>query len=293
MSDYIVRATAANAQIRAFAVTSRELVEKARRAHNLSPVASAALGRLMSGAVMMGVMMKGEKDVLTLQVKGDGPIGGLTVTADSMGNVKGYANEPQVMLPASPLGKLDVGGAVGRGYLRVIKDMGLKEPYIGQTDLQTGEIAEDLTYYFATSEQVPSCVGLGVLMEKDNTVKQAGGFIIQLMPFASEEVITKLEQNLAAFSTVTKVLDQGKSPEEMLELLLGDMDLEFNDTIPAQFTCNCDKKRVEKAIISIGEADIKEMIADGKDIEVNCHFCNTAYQFSVAELEEMLTKCRR
>ncbi len=210
-----------------------------------------------------------------------------------MGNVKGYANEPQVMLPASPLGKLDVGGAVGRGYLRVIKDMGLKEPYIGQTDLQTGEIAEDLTYYFATSEQVPSCVGLGVLMEKDNTVKQAGGFIIQLMPFASEEVITKLEQNLAAFSTVTKVLDQGKSPEEMLELLLGDMDLEFNDTIPAQFTCNCDKKRVEKAIISIGEADIKEMIADGKDIEVNCHFCNTAYQFSVAELEEMLTKCRR
>lgn len=293
MSDYIVRATAANAQIRAFAVTSRELVEKARRAHNLSPVASAALGRLMSGAVMMGVMMKGEKDVLTLQVKGDGPIGGLTVTADSMGNVKGYANEPQVMLPASPLGKLDVGGAVGRGYLRVIKDMGLKEPYIGQTDLQTGEIAEDLTYYFATSEQVPSCVGLGVLMEKDNTVKQAGGFIIQLMPYASEEVITKLEQNLAAFSTVTKVLDQGKSPEEMLELLLGDMDLEFNDTIPAQFTCNCDKKRVEKAIISIGEADIKEMIADGKDIEVNCHFCNTAYQFSVAELEEMLTKCRR
>ncbi len=293
MTDYIVRAIAADAQIRAFAVTGRELVEKARAAHNLSPVASAALGRLMCGSVMMGAMMKDEKDVLTLQVKGDGPIGGITVTADSQGNVKGYVNEPQVMLPPSLVGKLDVGGAVGNGYLRVIKDMGLKEPYIGQTDLQTGEIAEDLTYYFATSEQVPSCVGLGVLMEKDNTVKQAGGFIIQLMPFASDEVITKLEQNLAEFSTVTKVLDEGKSPEEMLELLLGNMGLEITDTMPAQFTCNCDKKRVEKAIISIGEKDMKEMIADGKDIEVNCHFCNTAYHFSVEELKAMLKYCKR
>lgn len=293
MTDYIVRATAADAQIRAFAVTGKALVEKARSAHNLSPVASAALGRLMCGGVMMGTMLKGEKDILTLQVKGDGPIGGITVTADSQGNVKGYVNEPQVMLPPSLVGKLDVGGAIGNGYLRVIKDMGLKEPYIGQTDLQTGEIAEDLTYYFATSEQVPSCVGLGVLMEKDNTVKQAGGFIIQLMPFADEEVITKLEQNLAAFSTVTKVLDEGKSPEEMLELLLGNMGLEITDTIPAHFTCNCNKKRVEKAIISIGEKDIKEMIADGKDIEVNCHFCNTAYHFSVDELKAMLKHCRR
>lgn len=293
MTDYIVRATAANAQIRAFAVTSKELVETARKAHDLSPVASAALGRLMSGAVMMGAMLKGDKDILTLQVKGDGPIGGITVTADSQGNVKGYVNEPQVMLPPNLLGKLDVGGAVGNGYLRVIKDMGLKEPYIGQTDLQTGEIAEDLTYYFATSEQVPTCVGLGVLMEKDNTVKQAGGFIIQLMPFAQEEVITKLEENLAAFSTVTKVLDEGKSPEQMLELLLGDMDLVFTDTIPAQFACNCDKKRVEKAIISIGEKDIREMIEDGKDIEVNCHFCNTAYHFSVDELKAMLRQCKR
>ncbi len=293
MADYIVRATAADAQIRAFAVTGKELVEKARSAHNLSPVASAALGRLMCGGVMMGIMMKGEKDVLTLQVKGDGPIGGITVTADSKGNVKGYVNEPQVMLPPSLVGKLDVGGAVGKGYLRVIKDMGLKEPYVGQTDLQTGEIAEDLTYYFATSEQVPSCVGLGVLMEKDNTVKQAGGFIIQLMPFASDEVITRLEQNLTEFSTVTKVLDEGKSPEEMLELLLGNMGLEITDTMPTQFVCNCDKKRVEKAIISIGEKDIKEMIADGKEIEVNCHFCNTAYHFSVEELKEMLKHCKR
>ncbi len=293
MTDYIIRATAADAQIRAFAVTGKELVEKARCAHNLSPIASAALGRLLCGGVMMGTMLKGEKDVLTLQVKGDGPIDGITVTADSQGNVKGYVNHPQVMLPPSAAGKLDVGGAVGKGYLRVIKDMGLKEPYIGQTDLQTGEIAEDLTYYFATSEQVPSCVGLGVLMEKDNTVRQAGGFIIQLMPFADEEVIAKLEQNLAAFSTVTKVLDEGKNPQEMLELLLGDLGLEITDTVPAQFTCNCDKQRVEKAIISIGEKDIREMIEDGKEIEVNCHFCNTAYHFSVDELKAMLKQCKR
>ena len=265
----------------------------ARKAHNLSPVASAALGRLLTGGVMMGAMLKGDKDLLTLQVRSDGPIGGITVTADSQGNVKGYVNEPQVMLPPNLMGKLDVGGAVGNGFLRVIKDLGLKEPYVGQTDLQTGEMAEDLTYYFATSEQVPSCVGLGVLMEKDNTVKQAGGFIIQLMPFAEEEVITKLEQNLAAFSTVTKVLDEGKTPEEMLAMLLGDMDLEIMDTMPARFFCNCDKKRVEKAIISIGEKDIKEMIEDGKEIEVNCHFCNTAYHFSVEELTDMLKRCKR
>lgn len=293
MSDYIVRAIAANAQIRAFAVNSREMVEKARATHDLSPVAAAALGRLMSGAVMMGAMLKGEKDLLTLQISADGPLKGMTVTADSQGNVKGYVNEPQVILPPNAAGKLDVGGAVGHGILRVIKDMGLKEPYVGQTDIQTGEIAEDLTYYFAASEQVPSCVGLGVLMEKNNTVKQAGGFIIQLMPFADDEIIAKLEKNLAAFSSVTTVLDEGKTAEEMLELLLGDMGLEITDTMPAQFYCNCDKKRVEKALISIGRKDLEEMIADGKDIEVNCHFCNTAYRFTPDELKVMLKCCTR
>ncbi len=293
MSDYIVRAVAANAQIRAFAVNSREMAERARATHDLSPVAAAALGRLMSGAVMMGAMLKGEKDLLTLQISADGPLKGMTVTADSQGNVKGYVNEPQVMLPPNAAGKLDVGGAVGHGILRVIKDMGLKEPYVGQTDIQTGEIAEDLTYYFAASEQVPSCVGLGVLMEKNNTVKQAGGFIIQLMPFADDEIIAKLEKNLAAFSSVTTVLDEGKSAEEMLALLLGDMGLEITDTMPAQFYCNCDKKRVEKALISIGRKDLEEMIADGKEIEVNCHFCNTAYRFTPDELKVMLKRCTR
>ena len=292
MADYIVRATAANASIRAFAVTGRELVETARKAHDTSPVVTAALGRLMMGGVMMGAMLKGENDLLTLQVNGDGPIKGMTVTADAKGNVKGYAIEPQVMLPPNAAGKLDVGGAVGSGMLRVIKDMGLKEPYVGQTVLQTGEIAEDLTYYFATSEQVPSCVGLGVLMEKDNTVRQAGGFIIQLMPFTEDEVISKLEENIKKFPSVTTVLDQGKTAEEMLGILLDGMDMEITDTMPAQFYCNCDKKRVEKAIISIGKKDIEEMIADNKDIEVNCHFCNTSYTFSVEELKVLLQKSR-
>lgn len=292
MSDYIVRATAANAQIRAFASTTRELVEEARRAHNTSPVVTAALGRLMTGGVMMGTALKGEKDLLTLQVSGDGPLKGMTVTADSQGNVKGYAIEPQVMLPPNARGKLDVGGAVGEGMLRVIKDMGLKEPYVGQTILQTGEIAEDLTYYFATSEQVPSSVGLGVLMEKDNTVKQAGGFIVQLMPFTEDDVIARLEKNLAEFSSVTALLNEGKSPEKMLEVLLKGMDVEITDRMPARFYCNCDKKRVEKAIISIGRKEIKEMISENKDIEVNCHFCNRSYKFSVEELKELLVKSR-
>lgn len=292
MSDYIVRATAANAGIRAFAATTRKLVEKARSVHDTSPVVSAALGRLLTAGAMMGAMLKGEDDMLTLQVSGDGPIKGITVTADSKGNVKGYAINPQIMLPPSAAGKLDVGGGIGNGMLRVIKDMGLKEPYVGQSELQSGEIAEDLTYYFAVSEQVPSSVGLGVLMEKDNTVKQAGGFIIQLMPFTEEAVISKLEENLKRFSSVTTVLEEGKTPQEMLGLLLDGLDMEIVDNSPAQFFCNCDKKRVEKAIISIGHKEISDMISENKDIEVNCHFCNTSYTFSVEELKKLLRESR-
>lgn len=292
MKDYIVRATAKNAQIRAFAATTRNLVEYARNAHGTSPVATAALGRLLTAGAMMGTMLKGEKDLLTLQIKGDGPIHGVTVTADSSARVKGYVDIPDVMLPPSALGKLDVGGAVGNGMLTVIRDLGLKEPYVGQTILQTGEIAEDLTYYFATSEQIPSTVGLGVLMEKNNTVKQAGGFIIQLMPFAEEETIEQLESNLAKISSVTSILDEGRTPEEMLAVLLDGMDLEITDTIPTEFYCNCHKKRIEKAIISIGEKDIREMIDEGREIEVKCHFCNSAYTFSVEELRTLLKKAK-
>ena len=288
MTDYIVRATAAEGQIRAFAITSRELVEEARTRHNSSPVVTAALGRLLSGGAMMGVMMKGDKDLLTLQVKGDGPLKGLTVTADSKGNVKGYPEVPDVILPANSKGKLDVAGAVGSGILNVIKDMGLKEPYVGQVALQTGEIAEDLTYYFATSEQVPSAVGLGVLMEKNNTVKQAGGFIIQLMPNTCEQVIARLEEKVATVTSVTDLLEQGYTPEKLLEYMLGEFGLEITDKMPARFYCNCSRERVSKALISIGKKDLREMIDEGEPIEVNCHFCNTAYEFTPEELKALL-----
>lgn len=293
MTDYIVRATAANNQIRAFAATTKETVEAARQAHNTSPVATAALGRLLTGGAMMGRMMKNDSDMLTIQIKGDGPIGGLTVTADSKGNVKGYVEHPEVMLPPNAQGKLDVAGALGIGLISVIKDMGLKEPYVGQTILQTSEIAEDLTYYFATSEQVPSSVGLGVLMEHDNTVKQAGGFIVQLMPFVDDDVVDRLEANIKKISSVTSMLDKGMTPEEILEEVLDGFEVEVKDTMPAQFYCNCTKERVEKAIISIGKKDIQEMIEDGKPIEVNCHFCGKSYEFSVEELKTLIKKATR
>lgn len=323
MNDYMVRGTAANAGLRIFAATTRETVETARAAHNTSPVMTAALGRLLTAGAMMGSMMKGEEDILTLQIRGEGPGRGLTVTADSGGNVKGYALVPQVILPANEKGKLDVGGALmGRendrtmgsgagedgpqaddkadaekergsafpvgGILSVIKDLGMKEPYVGQTVLQTGEIAEDLTYYFAVSEQTPSSVGLGVLMEKNNTVKQAGGFIIQLMPYAEDAVIEKLEQNLQRISSVTTMLEEGLTPEGILEKVLDGMDIEWTDTLPVRFYCNCDKERVERALVSIGEKELTDIIAEGKPIEVKCHFCNRAYEFTVADLEKLL-----
>lgn len=288
MSDYIVRATAADSQIRAFAITSRELVEQSRIYHNTSPVMTAAMGRLLTGGSMMGVMMKGEDDLLTLQIKCSGPAKGLTVTADSKGNVKGCPTVPDVMLPPSPQGKLDVGRAIDLGILSVIKDMGLKEPYVGQVALQTSEIAEDLTYYFATSEQVPSAVGLGVLMNKDNTVKQAGGFIIQLMPFTDEEIISALEDKIAKITSVTDLLEQGVTPETLLQQVLGDFGLEINEKIPVRYACNCSKERVTRAIASIGLKDIQEMIEENEPIEVNCQFCDKHYVFTTEELKEIV-----
>lgn len=288
MEDYIIRATAANNQIRIFVATTKNTVETARQHHDSSPVVTAALGRLLTAGAMMGSMMKGDKDILTLQIRGGGPIRGITVTADSKANVKGYAFEPQVLLHANERGKLDVAGAIGVGIMNVIKDMGLKEPYVGQCALQTSEIAEDLTYYFATSEQTPSSVGLGVLMNQNNTVEQAGGFIIQLMPFAEDEVISKLEENLSKINSVTELMQAGNGPEEILEIIAGDMGVEILDKIPTKFHCDCNKAKVEKVIVSIGEKDIQEMIDENKDIEVKCHFCNTAYQFSVDELNNIL-----
>lgn len=291
--DRIVRVSAADAQIRAFACTTRTIVETARQTHNTSPVVTAALGRLLSAGVMMGAMLKGEQDLLTLQIKGTGPMKGMTVTADAFGRVKGYANVPDVVLAANAAGKLDVAGAVGEGVLSVIKDLGLKEPYVGQTQLQTGEIADDLTYYFAVSEQIPSSVGLGVLMSKDNTVKQAGGFIVQLMPFAEESVIAKLEENLIKITSVTTMLEDGKTPAQMLETVLEGLSLEVTQEQAASFFCNCDKERVEKALISIGRKELQSMIDDGEPIEVNCHFCNTNYTFQVNELNKLVQKASK
>ena len=291
MSDYIVRATAANQQIRAFAITSKEMAEYCRSIHNTSPVATAALGRLLSGGAMMGVMMKGEDDLLTIQMKGDGPINGITVTADSHGNVKGYPGNPNVIIPPNYLGKLDVGAAIGYGTMIVVKDLGMKEPYCSQTALTTSEVAEDLTYYFATSEQVPSAVGLGVLMEKDNTVKQSGGFIVQLMPFADEKIVDVLEERINKITSVTNMLEEGMTPEDILKTVLEGFDVEFTDRIPTQFVCNCSKNRVSKALISVGKKELQEMIDEGNDIEVNCHFCNTDYKFTVEELKALKSKC--
>lgn len=293
MRDYIVRATAAEGQIRAFAMTSREIVETARSRHDTSPVVTAALGRLLTAGAMMGIMMKGEKDLLTLQIRCSGPVKGLTVTADSRGHVKGFAEEPQVMLPPDARGKLNVGGALDLGVLSVIRDLGLKEPYVGQTELKTGEIADDLTWYFASSEQMPSSVGLGVLMNRDNTVKQAGGFIIQLLPFASEKVVGRLEKKLTAMESVTDYLDRGYTPERLLEELIGEFQVEFLEETEASFTCNCCKERVEKVIAGIGRKDLNEMVQEGKPVEIRCHFCNQVYEFTTEDLKRIIRNGRR
>lgn len=288
MNDYIVRATAAGQQIRVFAATTREMVEHAREIHNTSPVATAALGRLLTGAAMMGLMMKGEKDILTVMMKGDGPINGVTVTADSHANVKGYVGNPEIVIPPNYLGKLDVGGAIGYGTMTVIKDLGMKEPYVSQVALTTSEVAEDLTYYFASSEQVPSAVALGVLMEKNNTVKQAGGFIIQLMPFADDKIVSILEEKIAKITSVTDLLEKGMTPEDIINEILGEFGVEFNEKVPTGFRCNCSKERVEKVLLSLGRKELQDMIHDGEDIELNCHFCNSSYRFSIDEIKNLI-----
>lgn len=288
MNDYMIRATAAEGKIRAFAATTRDLVEEARSRHNTSPVVTAALGRLLTAGVMMGSMMKGDRDTVTLKVQGDGPVKALTVEADSHGNVKGFPAVPQVLLHANAKGKLDVAGAVGTGVLTVIKDLGLREPYIGTSMLVTSEIAEDLTYYFATSEQVPSAVALGVLMERNNTVRQAGGFILQLMPGVDEETIALLEQKIGAITSITQMLDEGMTPEQILGHVLGDFSLEILDRMPVRFFCGCSKEKVRGAIVTLGKKDLEELAAE--PVEVHCDFCNTSYWFQPEELKAILAE---
>lgn len=287
MSDYMVRATAAEGQIRVFAVTAKDLVESAKNHHNTSPVMTAALGRLLMGGVMMGAMMKGEKDILTIQIQCSGPAKGLMVTSDALGHVKGYPFVNDVILPANDKGKLDVGHALDLGVMSVIKDIGMKEPYVGQVALQTGEIGDDLTYYFATSEQIPSSVGVGVLMNKDNTVKAAGGFILQLMPFAKEELISDIEKKIGALQSVTSLIENGETPEELLGAVLKDIEFEVTDTLPVEFRCDCSKERILKSLATLPGKDLDELISGGEGIQVKCQFCNTAYQFETQDLKEI------
>ncbi len=293
MEDYIIRATAGEGSILAFASTTRNLVEQARKHHNTTPVASAALGRMLTACAMMGTTLKGENDLLTLQIRSLGPLKGIVVTSDAKGRVKGYVFYPDIDVPVKYAGKLDVGKAVGEGYLSVTKDIGLKKPYSGRIQLVSGEIAEDLTYYFAQSEQVPSSVGLGVLVDTNHSIKQAGGFLIQLMPNASEEVIGKLEENLNKIPYITDLLDMGCTPEKILEMALEGLDLKINEKLPTEFYCNCDKARVEKALISIGEEELEKILKEDQKAELNCHFCNEKYQFDEIELKTLLEEAKK
>lgn len=289
MSDYIVRATAADGQIRAYAATTRELCAHAHKIHNTSPAAIVALGRLLTAGSLMGSMMKNDDEVLTLQIKSDGPIGGITVTANSKADVKGFVFEPQVK-SENPL---ETEKVIGNGNLSIIKDIGLKEPYVGTSPLVTGEIAEDLTYYYAFSEQIPTSVALGLTLKEETEVNQAGGFIIQLMPYTSDEIIDQLEKKLSQAESVTTLLEKGQTPEEILEIILGEFGVNIIDRLPTQFKCDCSRERVTKALISVGEKDLQEMIDDGKTIEVNCDFCGKHYYFTPEDLQillQMVTK---
>lgn len=293
MKDYIVRCSTNDGSVRAFCATTRNLVNEAQKMHKLYPVATAALGRLLTAASMMGAMLKSEDDLLTLQITGNGPLGRVLATSDCHSNVKGYVGNPLVDIPKNAQGKLDVGGAIGKeGFLTVIRDFGLKEPYIGKTPLVTGEIGDDLTSYFAVSEQVPSVVGLGVLVDVDLSVKAAGGFILQVMPDASEEVICKLEENIKKVTSVTKMFDDNMTPEEILKVVLDGIDFTVNETLDTNYYCNCSKERVEKVLVSVGEEELLDIIEKDKKAQLTCHFCDKVYNFDETDLKNLLKKAR-
>ncbi|HOQ38074.1 MAG TPA: Hsp33 family molecular chaperone HslO [Acetivibrio sp.] len=288
MEDYIIKATAGDGTIRAVAATTANMVKESQNIHGLSPLATVALGRTMTAAVMMSTTLKGEKDTITVQIKGDGPIGGIVVVSDSQANVKGYVHRPLVYLPLNSNGKFDVAGAIGKGYLNVIKDMGLKEPYIGYVDLVSGEIAEDIAYYYAYSEQVPTVTSLGVLTNASDIVANAGGFILQLMPGADEETITFIENKINSIPSVTGMLSEGKTPEDILNMILSEKDLKILDKIPCRYMCNCSRERMESGIISLGKEEIMKIIKEDHGAEVQCHFCNKKYRFSEEELLSLI-----
>ena len=288
MNDYLVRAYAADGMVRAFAASTGGIAERSRQIHVTAPVVTAAMGRLLTAGAIMGSMMKNDEDLLTLKIDGDGPMRGALVTADCRGHVKGYPYENAVLIPPNAKGKLDVGGAVGKGVLSVISDTGLKEPYVGQVSLQSGEIAEDIAWYYVNSEQVPSSIGLGVLVNRDGSVNCAGGFFFQLMPGCPDSIAKELEDKLRGIDSVTVFLERGDTPEDILKLVLGSMDLVMTETMPLSYHCGCSKERTKTALLTLGREELSGMIKEGTPVELGCHFCGKKYQFSVAELEEML-----
>lgn len=293
MKDYVLRSTAGDGQVRAFVATTRNMVEKARDLHKTSKVATAALGRTLTATSMMGLMMKNDGDKITVIIKGGGPIGSILATANSKGIVKGYVDNPNVVVEDYENGKLNVAAAVGsEGTVRVTKDLGLREPYNGSYPMVSGEIAQDLTYYFALSEQTPSVVALGVLT-KEEEVEYAGGFIVQLMPDATEETISKLESNVANLDSITNMLKEGKTPEDILNIVLDGLNPQILDKCDVGFECECSKERVEGVLISIGQHQLAEMIEEDKKAEIGCQFCNTKYMFDEDELKAMLDKMNK
>ena len=286
--DHIVRGTAADGMIRALAITARETVQTAHVNHNTSPLVTAALGRLMMAGQMMGVMSKNEDELITLTVRGDGPIGGLTVTANNKGQVKGFANHPNVWLPLKPNSHLDVGGGVGAGELSVVFDQPGVAPYSSQVELVSGEIGDDLTNYFVLSDQVPTSVGVGVLVDTTTDVRQAGGFIVQLMPGYFESVVDELEASLARVTSVTDLLEAGMTPSDMLRYILGELDYQELEVVPAEFHCGCDEARAARAVAALGEEELRSMIAQEETAEVYCHFCGKRHYLEPTELQALL-----
>lgn len=285
----LVRATASNGDIRLFAAITTDVVERARQIHDLSPTASAALGRLLTAGSIMGAMLKGEKDTLTLSMNGKGPAGNLVVVANSKGNVKGYISNPSVDLPLNTKGKLDVGGAIGKeGFLNVVKDMGLKEPYVGSVPIYTGEVGDDIAYYFTVSEQVPSAVALGVLVDTDISIKAAGGLVIQMMPGANEflaDIITFRLQEIPPLSTL---IAEGKTCEDILNLLFDDMDLKIHEEIEINYECDCSKERVERALVALGKEELEKLKEEEDTMRVECHFCEKRYEFSKEDIQKLI-----
>lgn len=290
MKDIIIRGNEKNGKIRFFAAVTTSLVNNAQNIHKTSPVVSAAFGRTLTATAMMGTMLKGDKETISLQLRGDGPLEGVVAVSNSEAQVRGYVLNNLVDLPLKPNGKLDVGGAIGRGHLTVVRDLGLREPYVGRVELQTGEVADDLTYYFASSEQVPSVVALGVLVDRDYSIRAAGGYIIQLMPDATEEDIVKIEKNISDIPSVTNMMENGMGPEDIIAKVLSGFETEVTETVSPEYKCTCSKETIKKALASIGREELTDILEKDGKAEMTCYYCNKSYTISGEEIAEILRK---